>query len=190
MAGGNIAALWFAKRGLLSQAGLRELLIESAFSATKRVDPFKRVQDLGCPVDVAPIRQVSFYELSVYMHDQLLRDTDCMSMAHSLEVRLPLIAKPLVETVASLSAEVLSQGGPKGLLRDIIRPMLPGEIVGGAKRGFTLNWPELLGARPRVVPEELPKFISYEGYAKIHKLPMVLGAMPPFFAVEALARSL
>ncbi len=36
-AGGSIAALWFAKRGLLSQADLRELLIESAFVATKRL---------------------------------------------------------------------------------------------------------------------------------------------------------
>ncbi len=82
-----------------------------------------------------------------------------MSMAHSLEVRLPLIARPLVETVASISAEVLGRGGPKGLLRDIVRPMLPNEIVGGAKRGFALNWPELLSPHPRMAPEELPKII-------------------------------
>ena len=121
------------------------------------------------------------------MHDQLLRDTDCMSMAHSLEVRLPMIAKPFVETVASISSEVLRLGGPKGLLREIVRPMVPADNIDGPKRGFSLNWPELLQNRPCLSRELIPEFFRYEAYMTIRPLPVGLGAVPPFFAVDALA---
>ena len=188
-AGGNLASVWFAKRGLMSVSQQRELFAESAQMAARSADPFRRLRDLGCPAHLAPIRQVSFYELSVYMHDQLLRDTDCMSMAHSLEVRLPLIAKPLVETVAGISARVLEQGGPKGLLRDILNPLVPLELFDRPKRGFMLNWPKILRPRPQIQKDSFPSFLRYRAYEKLRKLPMIMGAAPSFLAIEALAKT-
>src|SRR5205823_150792 len=46
---------------------------------------------------------VSWLELRTYMADTLLRDTDTMSMHHSLEVRVPLLDHPLLEFVMGLS---------------------------------------------------------------------------------------
>ncbi len=144
LAGGSLAALWFAKRGLFSEHELLELLDDSVAAAARAVDPFERLEQLACPTGLAPMRQVSFYELSVYMHDQLLRDTDCMSMAHALEVRVPLIGREVVAATAGCRASALSGSQPKQLLRDIALEYLPQEVLRHPKHGFTLDWVDLL----------------------------------------------
>lgn len=140
LSGATVGALWFAKRGLYSAAELRELLTDAAYSQVSKVDPFRRLEALGCPNDISPARQVSFYELSVYMHDQLLRDTDAMSMAHGLEVRSPLIARPLVEFVAKCSAAVQSPVASKFMLRSAVAHLLPPTLLSREKLGFSLDW--------------------------------------------------
>jgi asparagine synthase (glutamine-hydrolysing) len=146
-AGGGVAALWFAKRGLYSEHELRQLLEEALYSRAAEVDPIERIEKLGRLKGLGTKRQVSFYELSVYMHDQLLRDTDAMSMAHALEVRVPLIGREVVEVVAKLGTPVLDGPLPKQLLRDIAAPLLPSELLSLPKRGFTLDWLDILGKR-------------------------------------------
>jgi asparagine synthase (glutamine-hydrolysing) len=68
----------------------------------------------------------------------LLRDTDVMSMAHSLEVRVPLLDHRLVEAVLRLPGWVQRNGrGPKALLVDALGPDLPPMIrERHDKRGF------------------------------------------------------
>jgi asparagine synthase (glutamine-hydrolysing) len=148
LVGANTAALWFAKRGLYSHREVLELLADSAAHDALSVDPFERIEQLGCPLRLAPKRQVSFFELAVYLHDQLLRDTDCMSMAHALEVRNPLIGRLVVEAVASLSATALDGPNPKQLLRDIAAEYLPASALRRPKHGFALDWVDVLGKRP------------------------------------------
>lgn len=143
LASGSIAALWYAKRSLMSDCEIRELLVEGA-SCFRTWEHLRRVEALACPPGLASEREVSFLELSVYMHDQLLRDTDQMSMAHALEVRVPLIGREVVETVASFGHGALAGEQPKSVLRSILRGYLPDARFGGPKRGFTLNWQELL----------------------------------------------
>jgi asparagine synthase (glutamine-hydrolysing) len=145
LAGGSIAALWYAKRSLMSDREVGELLIESARSMHMH-EHTRRIENLACPEGLALQRQVSFYELSVYMHDQLLRDTDQMSMAHALEVRVPLIGKRVVETVAGLGHGALGGDQSKALLRRILAEYLPEDSFRGAKQGFALNWDALLVA--------------------------------------------
>ena len=146
LAGASVAALWYGKRSLMSDREVRELLIESANDAGS-CRHLRRVESLGCPDDIAIQRQVSFFELSVYMHDQLLRDTDQMSMAHGLEVRVPLIGRQVVETVAGLGHGALSGNQPKALLRRILARYLPIEPFSKPKRGFTMNWEEILASK-------------------------------------------
>jgi asparagine synthase (glutamine-hydrolysing) len=81
--------------------------------------------------------QVSFAESRLYMHDVLLRDADQMSMAHGLEVRLPLLDHRLAAFVVSLPAH-MKRNGPKSLLVNSLRRPLPAGLVGRRKRGFTL----------------------------------------------------
>lgn len=84
---------------------------------------------------------VSCLEAQSYLVNTLLRDTDSMSMAHSLEVRVPFLDHPLVEFVTHLPQEVkLAKGTPKALLVAALEDLLPVEVVRQAKRGFTFPW--------------------------------------------------
>jgi len=88
---------------------------------------------------------VSCLEAESYLVNTLLRDTDSMSMAHSLEVRVPFLDHPLVEFVTQLpQAAKLSKGIPKALLVTALEDLLPAEVVNQTKRGFTLPWAEWL----------------------------------------------
>lgn len=83
--------------------------------------------------------RIAFAEARTYMHDVLLRDTDQMSMAHGLEVRVPLLDHRLVQyLMTSPDAVNRHDGRPKRLLIESLADLLPAEIVGRRKRGFTL----------------------------------------------------
>jgi asparagine synthase (glutamine-hydrolysing) len=85
--------------------------------------------------------QVSWLELRSYLVNTLLRDTDAMSMRHSLEVRVPFLDSPLVEYVLALPARVkASHGRPKALLIEALGDLLPTEILTQRKRTFTFPW--------------------------------------------------
>jgi asparagine synthase (glutamine-hydrolysing) len=84
---------------------------------------------------------VSCFELQSYMVNTLLRDTDAVSMANSLEVRVPFLDHRLVEFVARLPKSVKYRAGvPKALLVEALSDVLPDEVVGQSKRTFTLPW--------------------------------------------------
>jgi len=84
---------------------------------------------------------VSWLEARSYMVNTLLRDTDAMSMAHSLEVRVPFLDVPLVEFVLGLPAAAKQRNGaPKSLLRDALSDVLPTEVAAQRKRTFTFPW--------------------------------------------------
>lgn len=76
-------------------------------------------------------------DLAGYTRDVLLRDTDCMSMAHGLEVRVPYLDHVLVEFVLRLPTEVRAAPG-KGLLAETARDLLPPVVPARHKRGFVL----------------------------------------------------
>lgn len=86
------------------------------------------------------VNTISCLELSGYMANMLLRDTDVMSMAHSLEVRVPLIDHKLVEFVASLPGESKLKDVrlPKPLLVEAMGDDFPDQIARRPKMGFTL----------------------------------------------------
>ncbi|MBA3551237.1 hypothetical protein H0W32_03460 [Patescibacteria group bacterium] len=86
------------------------------------------------------ISKVSVAEISTYMQNVLLRDTDQMSMAHALEVRVPFLDYTLVEYVLGVPDKFKSVASPKKLLVDAIGDLLPSEIVNRPKMGFTFPW--------------------------------------------------
>jgi asparagine synthase (glutamine-hydrolysing) len=92
-----------------------------------------------------PLAGVSWLEMRTYMASTLLRDTDTVSMARSLEVRVPLLDTPLVEFAGSLPDVARRRlGAPKGLLAEALGDLLPQEILAQRKRTFTLPWEEWL----------------------------------------------
>lgn len=86
------------------------------------------------------LTKVSIAEICSYMQNVLLRDTDQMSMASALEVRVPFLDYTLVEYVLSLPDAYKNPTSPKKLLIDSLGDLLPHEIVNRPKMGFTLPW--------------------------------------------------
>jgi asparagine synthase (glutamine-hydrolysing) len=98
-----------------------------------------------------PIAGISWLEMRNYMASTLLRDTDAVSMAQSLEVRVPLLDTPLVEFMWSLpDAARRRAGAQKALLVEALGDLLPEEIFARRKRTFTLPWEEWLRGSLRV----------------------------------------
>jgi asparagine synthase (glutamine-hydrolysing) len=94
-----------------------------------------------------PFTRVSWLELRSYLLNTLLRDTDAMSMRHSLEVRVPFLDTPLVEYVLGLPESAkLDSSRPKALLVRAMGDLLPEEIVEQPKRTFTFPWEHWLRA--------------------------------------------
>ena len=92
-----------------------------------------------------PASGVGWLEMRSYMTSTLLRDTDSVSMARSLEVRVPLLDTPLVEFVGSLpDAARRRKGVLKALLVEALGELLPQQILERPKRTFTLPWEDWL----------------------------------------------
>jgi asparagine synthase (glutamine-hydrolysing) len=89
----------------------------------------------GAP-QLARLQDVDF---GVYLVDDLLVKTDRASMAHSLEARVPFL-DPLVTNLAfALPTRHKVRGlAKKVLLRKAVEPLVPGEVVHGRKRGFSI----------------------------------------------------
>ncbi len=92
-----------------------------------------------------PVAGISWLEMRTYMASTLLRDTDSVSMARSLEVRVPLLDTPLVEFVNALPDEARRvPDQQKALLTESLGHLLPAEILSQRKRTFTLPWEQWL----------------------------------------------
>ena len=102
----------------------------------------------GCNSDPDVVNAISRLELNGYMTNMLLRDTDAMSMAHSLEVRVPFVDVKVVDYVLSLPGEwklaAERSGPPKALLADALSDLLPREFLARPKMGFTLPFEKWL----------------------------------------------
>jgi asparagine synthase (glutamine-hydrolysing) len=109
-----------------------------------------------------------FTDIKVYMTDDVLVKVDRMSMAHSLEVRSPLLDYRILEFAARLpsSAKIAGNRG-KAILRALAERRLPREIHALPKRGFTIPMGDWLRGelRPRV--EELVFSSDFVGRAAL-----------------------
>jgi asparagine synthase (glutamine-hydrolysing) len=118
-----------------------------------------------CPVQLPDdYARISWAELTGYMRHMLLRDADQMSMAVSLELRVPFLDHELVEYVLGLpAAEKKRYPGPKGLLVEACRDLLPPSVYQRPKSGFVLPmraW--MLGPLASFVDEGVRQIIARE----------------------------
>jgi asparagine synthase (glutamine-hydrolysing) len=94
---------------------------------------------LGDTLKLDSVNRISYLEARCYMLNTLLRDCDVMSMAHGLEVRVPLLDHMLAgELMGMPGSAKLSSERPKPVLVDALNGALPAKIVHRPKRGFTL----------------------------------------------------
>jgi len=78
-------------------------------------------------------------DIKNYLPLDILTKVDRMSMAHSIETRVPLLDHKLVEFAATIPAEMNLRGGTtKYILKRAMRGILPGRIIDRPKRGFAI----------------------------------------------------
>lgn len=83
-------------------------------------------------------KHAAWFETNLYMQNQLLRDTDVMSMSHGLEVRVPFLDEDFQETVGHISPRIrFNNRLPKKILINSFREILPEAIWNRPKMGFT-----------------------------------------------------
>jgi asparagine synthase (glutamine-hydrolysing) len=78
-------------------------------------------------------------EFSTKMVSDLLHNEDTMSMAHSVESRVPLLDVELVRFAARIPDEIRFRAGLKGLLKKSLKGVLPDEVLTKKKWGFTFD---------------------------------------------------
>ena len=98
---------------------------------------------------------LSELEMQVYLGWRTLRDTDVMSMAHALEVRVPFVDHQLIEFVCGLPPGWEKKWGhPKRLLEAALRDVIPPEISAKKKQGFALPMKKWMKEDLREVVED------------------------------------
>ena len=134
LADGHITNEYLFHRGLFSIREAAEILDSDIKSVADTVQNIA----LADGVETLPYgNKVSYLEKNIYMQSQLLKDTDVMSMWHSIEVRVPFLDTELVKIVNSISPEVKYNGAiPKQLLVKAYDDILPRQIWDRKKQGF------------------------------------------------------
>jgi asparagine synthase (glutamine-hydrolysing) len=100
---------------------------------------------LTVPDGLNDLDYASFLETNLYMRNQLLKDTDYMSMHYGLEVRVPFLDQELMETVRKIGLKGnFKPSHPKYLLTHAFEDILPQEIVHRKKQGFVFPFHQWL----------------------------------------------
>jgi len=106
------------------------------------------VRALGQARDWHPVHRALWTDIATSLPDDMLTKVDRMSMAHGLEVRVPLLDHHLVEFALSVPPAWLVSPWPvegKRLLRDVAGPLLPPGILNRPKQGFCVPLNDWLG---------------------------------------------
>lgn len=119
------------------------------------------------PTDI--VNEISRLELQGYMANTLLRDTDSVSMANSLEVRVPFVDSRVAEYVLSLPGawKLNGQNGkrPKALLAEALGDLLPADFLMRPKMGFTLPFEKWMQS---ALKDDISEMLSGDHVSKVN----------------------
>ena len=128
----NISLFNLNERWLLAGPALKDLLLSRPYPR----QPEELFKDLG---DLEPIDQLQYADSSYWLPDDLLIKMDKITMAHSLEARVPFLDNDLLTLAWQVSGSIrFKNGTSKYLLREIAKDLLPSEILKRPKQGFDL----------------------------------------------------
>ena len=126
--------------------GLEHHLFKKSFADKVTMDPFRQIHDYSacCDTDDRINREI-YLDMRFMMTDSVLMKVDRMSMASSLEIRVPLLDHVLVEFMASLPGDWKLKGlTTKYVFRSALEGLLPNNIVHRGKQGYSLPVKHLL----------------------------------------------
>jgi asparagine synthase (glutamine-hydrolysing) len=148
--GGTYGGAYFLRRGLFMPWELPAVMDRGlAAEGLLRLDPARHAQEALSPMPNTDFGVVATLEASLYMRNQLLRDSDWASMAHGLEVRTPLVDSKLLEDMAPLALGLVGKAG-KYLLAGSPNLPLPQQVTARRKSGFSTPIQHWLLRDPRV----------------------------------------
>ena len=146
--GGTYAGAYLLRRGLFLPFELDTILDpELVRIGLERLQLLPSVQSTMPDGARSPTVRVAALESGNYMRNQLLRDTDWTSMAHSLEVRTPLVDATLLQSVAPMIPQLTDSLG-KQLLAQAPSVPLPDAVVNRPKTGFNVPMGSWLDRKP------------------------------------------
>jgi asparagine synthase (glutamine-hydrolysing) len=140
--GGDWAGAYLLRRGLFMPWELPDLLDpDIAAAGLSELDTLGALRATIAGVEPDRLKVMAL-ETAWYMRNQLLRDTDWASMAHSVEVRVPLVDVEVFRAVVSC----VQAGYPVGKqdMARLPRRGLPPQVLGRPKTGFSVPVPEWL----------------------------------------------
>lgn len=134
LAHNNPIADYLLLRGLFVPEDIANVLDADISQVNEILFKSHSVPDLG----IYDEKHAAWFESNLYMQNQLLRDTDVMSMSHGLEVRVPFLDEDFQETVEHISPRIrFNNRLPKKMLINSFREILPETIWNRPKMGFT-----------------------------------------------------
>jgi asparagine synthase (glutamine-hydrolysing) len=129
---------YLLKRGLFLPEEVAPIVgDEIAREGLQRLNLPDRIRDTITPDPGTPYARIAAMESALLLRNQLLRDIDWASMAHSLEVRVPLVDAFLLRTIAPAVFSTNKRNGKELLARAPRRP-LPRAVLTRRKTGFTI----------------------------------------------------
>lgn len=150
--GRTYGGAYLLRRGLFMPWELPEVLDgELVREGWRGLQPLLWLEETICGIDVRHCK-VSALEMTWYMRSQLLRDADWAGMAHSVEIRVPLVDVELLRKLAPLL--LLQQPPTKKEMASVPLQPLPEEIRNRPKTGFTVPIREWL------LREEMPPRVT------------------------------
>ncbi len=176
---GSWAGAYLLRRGLFLPHELDAILDRDiAREGLARLDPIRALAAGVTPDPGTDVGRLCALESSHYLRNQLLRDADWAGMAHSLEIRVPLVDIDLLKGFAPALGALVPGQGKAALARSPSLP-LPAEIVARGKTGFgvpTGAWMAKRLARTAATPPEAaPKGLVSRSWSQI-VLPRVMAA--------------
>ncbi|HEX6313505.1 MAG TPA: asparagine synthase (glutamine-hydrolyzing) [Gemmatimonadaceae bacterium] len=129
--------LYFDNFAVFDRRAIRSLLAPQYRDTLGAVDPYAVAHELMAGSDAGSLLNTLLYvDLFTYLHELLMKQ-DQMSMAASIESRVPFLDHPLVEFTATLPERLKLRGATtKYILREAMKEYLPDEILSRRKMGF------------------------------------------------------
>ncbi|MFN3890323.1 MAG: asparagine synthase (glutamine-hydrolyzing) [Beijerinckiaceae bacterium] len=146
--GGAYGGAYLLRRGLFLPHELHQLVDEDlVIRGIERLALEQRLEEADIGPEFNPISRIAAFESTLYLRNQLLRDADWAGMAHSVEVRTPLVDYRLLETLAPLVPSFLRpEIGKRALASALLKP-LPEQILLRPKSGFGVPFRRWLSGR-------------------------------------------
>lgn len=135
---GTLPGAYMLSRAVLLPFELSDLLDEGIIrDGLDRLRPLDRIAASIDPDPGSDGGRMIALETSNYLRNQLLRDGDWASMAHTVELRLPFVDWPTLQAIAPIAHRLGRRAGKRAFASAPLRP-LPPETVNRPRSGFTV----------------------------------------------------